>query len=70
MITTKDMLLRSLTLLQSLCPDEDFDIEWAMGQPKLVKKNQSIDISLRGTKAEVHQYLRMVIIGVETARRK
>jgi hypothetical protein len=70
MRTTKEQLLLSLKLLKDMCPSEDFDLDWMMGQPRLVRCNESVDVSIRGTKAEVQRYIRMVIAGVEAARRQ
>ena len=70
MAVTRDMLTRSLTVLQGLCPDADFSLDWAMGQPRRVRRKQSVDVSRRATKSEVDQYIRMVIAGVEIARRQ
>ena len=63
--TTKRMLERSLAVLQSLCPGQGFDIEWAYGQPRLMRADGSVDVSPRGTKAQVDQYIRLVILGVK-----
>ena len=54
---TKAMLERSVKVLQAHQPWADYSIGWAYGQPRLEAKNGSVDISPRGTKRQVNDYI-------------
>ena len=54
---TKGMLERSLEVLRAQQPWADYGIDWAYGQPRLGCSNGSRDLSGRGTKREVNNYI-------------
>ena len=64
---TKAMLERSISVLQAHQPWADYSIGWAYGQPRLEAKNGSVDISPRGTKRQVNEYIWMMIRALQMA---
>ena len=64
-------LERSARLLTVLCPGENFAIKYWQGQPRLVRRVPQAgweSVSPRGTKTQVDQYIKMVIVGVKAGR--
>ena len=54
---TKAMLERSVQVLRAHQPWADYSIGYAYGQPRLEAKNGSVDVSPRGTKRLVNDYM-------------
>ena len=56
-ISTADLEKAVFNLNRDTNSVHDFSLNWDYGQPRLCRKNQSIDVSPRGTKAVVYQYV-------------
>ena len=67
-MTTKNDMMAVLGLLQGLQPWADYSIGVVAGQPRLERKRGSADVSPRGTKREVTQFMRAMINAIDTER--